>query len=231
VLVGAQHHGAVVLFGKFVEQCHLSVTDELQRFGVDLHRCVRSEGQQPVWCRREHVAGGRVDLSGQCEVEPGFGFCVDVEGGCGLADERMQCRSVRRPSPTARCRRRTAPRTTARPSAGYSDSQRLAQIGSPIIRTGTLACLSANAFFSTPPGMRPGLRPPSAMSIVVMSSVRSPSAWRSSAKLRPGTAASTGSAGDLTAEAGARRRATPRQDDEHAGGGATVWLLRWFGGR
>jgi hypothetical protein len=74
VLVGAQHHGAVVLFGKFVEQCHLSVTDEL-RSAVTCTVASAVRGQQPVQCRREQVAGGGVDLSDRCEVEPGFGFC------------------------------------------------------------------------------------------------------------------------------------------------------------
>ncbi|MDT5324286.1 MAG: hypothetical protein QOF25_1438 [Mycobacterium sp.] len=90
VLVGAQHHGAVVLFGKFVEQCHLSVTDELQRFGVDWHRCVRSEGatagavssRTGRWWRRRSLRSMR--------SRTWLRVLLDVEGGCGLADERMQ---------------------------------------------------------------------------------------------------------------------------------------------
>jgi hypothetical protein len=75
--------------------------------------------------------------------------------------------------------------------AGYSVSLRPAQIGSPMIRTRRPACWSMNAC-NTHGMIRPGFRPASVMSAQRTPSV-SPTASRTSRRLAPGIATSTGS--------------------------------------
>ena len=77
--------------------------------------------------------------------------------------------------------------------AGYSSALRPAQIGSPMTRT-RVPGWSATNWRSTPPMMRPGLRPATDMSAVrTTASSSAVSAERSRSRLGWGTATSTGS--------------------------------------